>query len=234
MNKEEFIEELKKINILPTEEQLLKLEEYYKLLIFWNEKINLTSITKKEEVYLKHFYDSLTLSLVADLTRELKVCDVGTGAGFPGIVLKIFFPNLNIVLLDSLNKRTEFLKNVIEKLNLKKIEVITNRAEQYIKVNIEKYDLITCRAVSKLNIISEICLPGVKIGGYFIPMKANIEDEIKETGYLNILGGKLEKILTFNLPIELSVRNLIKIKKEKESYKIYPREYNKIKKQPLL
>lgn len=234
MNREEFIAELKIINILPTEEQLLKLEEYYKLLIYWNEKINLTSIVKKEEVYLKHFYDSLTLSLSIDLRKNLNVCDVGTGAGFPGIVLKIFFPNLSVVLLDSLNKRTEFLKIVIETLKLTNIEVINDRAEQHIKSNIEKYDLVTCRAVSKLNIISEICLPGVKIGGYFIPMKAKIEEEIKETEYLKILGGKLEKVLTFNLPIELSIRNLIKIKKEKEADKIYPREYNKIKNQPLL
>ena len=234
MNKEKFIEELNKINIFPNSDQLIKLEKYYKLLLLWNEKINLTSITEEEEVYLKHFYDSLTLSMAIDLNKNLLVCDVGTGAGFPGVILKIFFPNLNIVLLDSLNKRTMFLKMLIEELKLEKIEVVTDRAENHIRKHIEKYDLITCRAVSKLNIISEVCLPGVKIGGYFIPMKANIEEEIKDTKYLNLLGGKLEKILTFKLPIELSIRNLIKIKKEKESNNIYPREYNKIKNNPLL
>jgi len=234
MNKEKFIEELNKINIFPTENQLIKLKKYYKMLIFWNEKINLTSITNEEEVYLKHFYDSLTLSLAIDLNQDIVICDVGTGAGFPGVVLKIFFSNLKIVLLDSLNKRTIFLKAVIEELKLDKIEVVTDRAEHHIRMNIEKYDLITCRAVSKLNVISEVCLPGVKIGGYFVPMKANIEEEIKDIKYLELLGGKLEKILTFSLPIELSIRNLIKIKKEKESNKNYPREYNKIKNYPLL
>ncbi len=234
MNKDKFIEELNKINLFPTADQLIKLEKYYKILMFWNEKINLTSLTNEEEVYLKHFYDSLTLSLAIDLNKDMLVCDVGTGAGFPGVVLKIFFSNLNIVLVDSLNKRTSFLKAVIEELKLDKIEVITDRAEHHIRMNLEKYDLITCRAVSKLNVISEVCLPGVKIGGYFIPMKANIEEEIKDIKYLELLGGKLEKILTFTLPIELSIRNLIKIKKEKESNKNYPREYNKIKNYPLL
>jgi len=233
MNEKEFINELAKLNIELNKEQLTMLEKYYEMLKEWNQKINLTRIVEKEDVYLKHFYDSITLIKAIDLTKKIKVCDIGTGAGFPGIVLKIVFPNLEITLVDALNKRIEFLKNVIKELNLKNIEAIHDRAEEYIKNNREVYDLITCRAVSKLNIISEICIPGLKVNGYFIPMKATIEDEIKNTEYLELLGSKQEDIITFKLPKEKSIRNLIVIKKIHSTNKIYPRKYDKIIKQPL-
>jgi len=233
MTKEEFIIELEKLNVVLIEEQLEQLEKYYELLIEWNNKINLTRITEKESVYLKHFYDSITLIKAIDLKQELKVCDLGTGAGFPGIVLKIVFPNLNITLVDALNKRVEFLKLVIKKLNLQNITAIHERGEEFIKNNRNKFDLITCRAVSKLNIISEICIPGVKVNGYFIPMKAQVEEEIKDTNFLNKLDSKIENIISFTLPYEESIRNLVVIKKIKDTNIMYPRTYDKITKRPL-
>lgn len=233
MTKEEFIKELEKLNITLTENQQKQLEKYYELLITWNEKINLTRITEKKDVYLKHFFDSITLIKAIDLNKELKVCDFGTGAGFPGIVLKIVFPKLNITLVDALNKRIEFLKLVIKELGLKNIIAIHDRGENFIKNNRETFDLITCRAVSKLNVISEICIPGVKINGYFIPMKAQIEEEIKNINFLELLNSQIEDIISFNLPYENSTRNLVKIKKIKETNKIYPRNFDKISKRPL-
>ncbi len=233
MNKEEFIEELKKLNIVLTNIQFEQLDKYYELLVEWNNKINLTRIIEKEEVYLKHFYDSITLIKAIDLNKNIKVCDIGTGAGFPGIVLKIVFPNLDITLVDALEKRVKFLNLVIKELNLNNIIAIHDRAENFIKENREKFDLITCRAVSKLNVISELCIPGVKVNGYFIPMKANIEEEIENTKYLNLLNSKLENIISFKLPKEESIRNLVIIKKIGNTNIMYPRTYDKIKKKPL-
>lgn len=233
MNEIEFREELLKIGINITDEQISKLEHFYQLLVEWNKKINLTRIINKEDVYLKHFYDSLTLIKAVDLTQKINVCDIGTGAGFPGIVLKIVFPNLRIVLIDSLNKRIEFLKHVIKELGLEDIEPIHDRAEIYIKNNRNKFDLITTRAMAKLNIISEICLPGLKNNCLFVPMKANIEEEIKDTKYLSILNSEIINVVTFNLPKENSIRNLIVIRKNGDISLKYPREYNKIMSIPL-
>lgn len=233
MNKKEFITELKKLNIEVTPLMLERLEKYYNLLIEYNQKINLTRITEKQDVYLKHFYDSITLIKAIDLNQNLKVCDIGTGAGFPGLVLKIVFPNLQIMLVDALNKRINFLNIVIKELNLKNINTVHDRAEIFIRKNNETYDLITCRAVSKLNIISELCIPGLKINGYFIPMKANIDEEIKNTKYLQTLGAKIENIITFKLPKQDINRNLIIIKKIRKTDNNYPRNYDKILKHPL-
>jgi len=236
MNLEKFIEETKKLGIKLTEEQLEKLNKYYELLIEWNNKINLTRITAKEEVYLKHFYDSLTLYKVEekylDLNKEISLCDVGTGAGFPGIVLKIVFPNIKITLVDSLQKRINFLNEVIEKLELKNIEAIHTRAEDYAKNNREKYDIVTSRAVANLRVLSELCIPLLKVNGYFIPMKANIEEEIEESKeILKNLNSQISNIYTFNLPLENSIRNIIVIKKLAKTNPIYPRRIDKIKSQ---
>ena len=202
-------------------------------MIEWNSKINLTRITEEKEVYLKHFYDSITLIKSIDLNQNLEVCDLGTGAGFPGIVLKIMFPKLKITLVDALNKRITFLKIVIEKLNLKEIEAIHERGEEFIRKNRNRFDFITCRAVSKLNVISEICTPGLKINGYFIPMKAQLDEELKNIDFIDKLGLSLERIVSFKLPKEDSIRNLVVLKKIKEANIIYPRNYDKIIKNPL-
>ena len=234
MNKEEFLEELKKLNIELDEDKLKRLNKYYELLIEWNQKINLTSITEKEDVYLKHFYDSLTLIKAINLSDSISLCDIGTGAGFPGLVLKICFPNLNVTLVDALDKRIKFLNQVIEELKLENIIAIHARAEEYAKNNREKFDVVTSRAVAKLNILNELCIPMVKVNGYFIPMKANIEKEVDDSlKSLDILNSKIESIFSFDLPKEKSIRNIIKIKKEGTTNKKYPRNFGKISKNPL-
>lgn len=231
MNLEIFKKEINELGINLTEEQLQKLETFYKLLISWNEKMNLTRITEKEEVYLKHFYDSLTLSKVIDLNEDLTLCDVGSGAGFPGIVLKIAFPNLKITLIDSLQKRVNYLNEIIKELNLSDIEAIHTRAEDYARNHREEFDIVTARAVANLKILSELCIPMVKKQGYFIAMKANVEEEIEESkDILKKLESKIEKIEAFYLPIENSIRNIVKIKKYKITNLIYPRKIDKIKK----
>ncbi len=230
----EFIESIKQLGINITDDMINKLNKYYEMLISWNEKINLTSITQKEEVYLKHFYDSLTLIKSYDLTKNISICDIGTGAGFPGLVLKVVFPNLNVTLVDALNKRVKFLNEVIKELNLKNIVAVHQRAEDFAKENREKFDIVTSRAVAKLNILNEICLPMVKINGYFIPMKANIEDEINlSKKSIQELNYNIEEVISFTLPKENSIRNLIKIKKIGKTKEKYPRNFDKIKKNPL-
>ena len=230
MNIELFIEATKKLDINLTENQLEKLNKFYELLISWNEKMNLTRITEKEEVYLKHFYDSLTLSKVIDLTKDLTLCDVGSGAGFPGIVLKIVFPNLKIKLIDSLQKRVNYLNEIIKDLELSDIEAIHSRAEDYAKIHREEYDIVTARAVANLRVLSELCVPMVKVNGYFIAMKANIEEEKEESKeILKKLNSNIEHIETFYLPIENSLRNIVKIKKESKTNPIYPRRIEKMK-----
>ena len=230
MNLDLFIEETKKLGIELTSQQLEKLNQFYELLISWNQKMNLTRIIEKEDVYLKHFYDSLTLSKVIDLKQDLTLCDVGSGAGFPGIVLKICFPNLKITLLDSLQKRVNYLNEIIKELDLKNIEAIHTRAEDYAKQNREKFDIVTARAVANLKILSELCIPMVKVNGLFIAMKANIEEEIENsTEILKKLNNKIEKIETFYLPIENSIRNIIMIQKQKPTNNLYPRRIEKMK-----
>lgn len=230
MNLDLFIEETKKIGIELTSQQLEKLNQFYELLISWNQKMNLTRIIEKEDVYLKHFYDSLTLSKVIDLKQDLTLCDVGSGAGFPGIVLKICFPNLKITLLDSLQKRVNYLNEIIKELDLKNIEAIHTRAEDYAKQNREKFDIVTARAVANLKILSELCIPMVKVNGLFIAMKANIEEEIENsTEILKKLDSKIEKIETFYLPIENSIRNIVMIQKQKITNNLYPRRIEKMK-----
>ncbi|MBQ8892359.1 MAG: 16S rRNA (guanine(527)-N(7))-methyltransferase RsmG [Bacilli bacterium] len=231
MTKEEFIKALEELHINIDESKLEKLNKFYHLLIKWNEAINLTTIVKEEEVYLKHFYDSLTLEQVIDLNQDLKLLDVGTGAGFPGIVLKIVFPNLKITLLDSLNKRVNYLKEVIKELDLEDIEVECARAEDYSKEHIEVYDVVVSRAVAHLKILSEITFQSVKVHGYLIAMKGNIDIELAESQtMIKELNGKVVEINTFKLPKEESTRNLIKIEKLMPTNKKYPRKYSEIKK----
>jgi len=234
MNLNKFIEEINKLNIHLSENQLNQLEEYYNLLIEYNEKVNLTRITEKEDVYLKHFYDSLTLIKAIDLTKGLTICDIGTGAGFPGIVLKICFPQLKVTLVETLQKRVRFLYLVKEKLNLKDLFICKERAEIFATNNRNKYDLVTSRAMARLNILNEMCIPLVKVNGYFIPMKGSIDGELEEaSNSIKELNSELENIISFTLPIENSIRNLVIIKKIGDNKTKYPRSYSEIKNRPL-
>ena len=233
MNKEQFIKEVINLGIEIDEEKLNKLELYYKMIINYNEYTNLTRITNKEEVYLKHFYDSLTIVKNVSLNNQ-KLLDIGPGAGFPSVVLKIFFPNLNITMVDSLNKRIIFLKNVIKELNLENIDAIHARAEEYVLSNKEKFDIVTSRAVANLNMLSEISIPALKINGLFVPMKGDATEEIESSiNCINLVGGKIEEINKFYLPFEKSIRTIITIKKITKSNNKYPRKFSEIKKKPL-
>lgn len=209
MTKEEFIENLKKINIYPTEQQLSILERFYNKMIEWNKKINLTRITEKEEVYLKHYYDSLTLNKAIDLNRVETLCDVGTGAGFPGIVIKIFFPKIKITLIDSLQKRVNYLNEIIKELNLKDIEAIHTRGEDFKG----KYEVVTSRAVANIEKLLNFTMHLVDENGIFIAMKGNIEEELNDKVRTIIEKKyKITDIINFNLPMEESKRSLIIIK----------------------
>ena len=231
MKIEEFVLELKKINIEITKNQLAQLDKYYNLLVEWNQKLNLTSITKKEDVYLKHFYDSLTIVKATDLNKVNSLCDVGTGAGFPGIVLKIIFPNLNVILIDSLNKRINFLNEIINKLELDNIKAIHTRMEDYSKENIEKFDIITSRAVAKIQVLSEISFQALKIGGQLVLLKGQCEEEIAASReILKKINGKVKNIIKFQLPIENSNRTIVIIEKVAKTPNKYPRLMSKIKK----
>src|SRR5574344_2768346 len=209
------------------EEQLKQLNRYYELLVEWNKVMNLTTIIEKKDVYLKHFYDSLTISKVIDLTKYESLCDIGTGAGFPGLVLKIAFPNLKITLLDSLNKRIEFLQAVIKELDLKDVEVVHARAEEYAIKNRNKFDITTARAVAHTSILLEYAIPMTKEKGYFIPLKGNMDKDIDNA--LKEVNTSMLKIEEFKLPIEESNRTIILFQKEKDNKK-YPRKYSEIKK----
>lgn len=218
-----------------SDEQVKQFEMYSNLLVEWNEKINLTAITEKEEIVLKHFVDSLTISQY--INREGKLIDIGTGAGFPGIPMKIYYEDLNVTLLDSLNKRVIFLKEVIEKLGLKNIEAIHSRAEDLARnpKHREKYDYAVARAVSNLSALLEYLMPYVKVGGRCICMKGpNINEELSlSKNALHELGGEIEKIDNFKLPNSDLERNLIIIKKVKNTNRKYPRKSGVPSKNPL-
>lgn len=234
MTIEEFKIELNKLNINLTEEKLKSLEIYANMLIEYNKKFNLTAITKIDEIYLKHFYDSLTLSKVIDLNSELKVLDIGTGAGFPGIVLKIFFPELEITLLDSNNKKIMFLNDVIKELKLEKVTTIHGRAEELPEKYREYFDIVTSRAVASLRVLTELSIPFAKVDGYFISLKGKAEEELKESApTIKKLDCQIAKIEKFTLPDNISERTIIMIKKEKSTSNLYPRKYDRIIKQAL-
>lgn len=231
--------ELKLLSIKLEENELNKFYKYFQLLVEWNKIMNLTSITKMDEVITKHFTDSLSLiKVVSDIGKKgYRIIDVGTGAGFPGIPLKIVFPDLNITLMDSLNKRISFLNEVISSLKLKKIEAIHGRAEDLGRDSNyrEKYDFSVSRAVSNLSTLSEYCMPFVKPGGYFIPYKSGkIEEELKEAKHaIFLLGGKTEHVETFLLPGTDAERSLVKIFKSNAMSKKYPRKAGVPGKDPL-
>ncbi len=211
MNQKEFIKAIEQLGIKLTNQQLAQLEKFYNLLNEWNEKINLTRITNKEEVYLKHFYDSLTITRVVDLTKINTLCDVGTGAGFPGVVLKICFPNLNVTLVDSLNKRVNYLNDIIEKLSLKNIKAIHARGEEFKG----DFDIVTARAVANTEKLLKYTMHLVNKQGLLIAMKGNVDNELTPELITKI--NKLYKLITidkFTLPIENSHRSLVVIGKK--------------------
>ncbi len=233
MNQNRFVEELKKLDISLTEKQLIQLKKYYELLVEYNKVMNLTGITELEDVYLKHFYDSLTIIKSINLNNVKTLCDIGTGAGFPGMVLKIVFPNLEITLLDSLNKRINFLDIVKKELGLDKLVLVHARAEEYARINRNKFDITTSRAVSHLSNLLEFAIPMTKENGYFIALKGNIDEELNEAqNAIKLLNVELIDKVEFKLPIEESNRTIIKFKKNKDNKK-YPRKYSEIKKNRL-
>lgn len=239
MEKEQFLtaitEYSKSINIMLSEEQKNMFYNYMRILIEWNKKINLTAITDEKDIIIKHFIDSLTVLKYID-NKSINLIDIGTGAGFPGIPIKIVNNLNNITLLDSLNKRVVFLENVINELKLKQIEAIHSRAEEYIKSGKrEIYDIAVSRAVANMSTLLEYLLPYIKINGICICMKGpNIDDELKNAKKaLNIFGGEIINIDKFRLPDE-SKRNIIIIKKVKNTPLKYPRNNNKPLKEPII
>lgn len=235
-NIELLVSGIKELEIEVNEEQIEKFRKYKELLKEWNEKINITAIKDDKEIDIKHFLDSLTVLKTGYIKDGQKIIDIGTGGGFPGMPVKIIFDNCEIVLLDSLNKRVKFLQEVIEELGLKNIKSIHGRAEDYGRENYrEQFDIVVSRAVASLNILSEYCLPFVKVGGYFIAMKGSeIKEEVSDAEKaLNILGGKLEERFDIKLPHSDITHTLLVIKKIKVTPTKYPRNPGKPKKNPL-
>lgn len=229
MTEEEFITELTKLNIEVTPEKLDQLKEYASFLLEYNQHTNLTAIRDINEVYLKHFYDSLTIVKAINLKEVNTLLDIGTGPGFPGMVLKIIYPHLQITLMDSNNKKIGFLNALAKELNLN-VEIIYGRAEEFIVNRREYYDIVTSRAVASLDILTELSIPYVKTNGLFVAMKSNYQEELQATlPILKKLDSKVEKIEKFSLPKIEANRAIICIRKEKATNHKYPRNYNQIK-----
>lgn len=232
-----FEKKLKGLDIELSEKQKQQFVDYYELLVERNKVMNLTGITEYEEVNEKHFVDSLSLTKAQDMSKVNEVMDVGTGAGFPGIPLKIAFPHLEVVLLDSLQKRVKFLNEVIEKLELVGIKAIHGRAEDYARQEEYRgrFDLCVSRAVANLSTLAEFCLPYVNIGGHFIPYKSGeIETELNaSTKAIQILGGSIQEVVKFQLPESDISRSFVMIVKKKATAKKYPRKAGLPAKEPL-
>jgi len=233
MTKEELYLELEKLGITLTDKQKEQLEIYKDFLIEYNKHTNLTRIIDENDIYLKHFYDSLTIVKYIDLSNKKTLLDIGTGAGFPGMVLKIVYPNLEVTLLDSNNKKITFLKQLSEKLNVK-VNTIQARSEEYIKEKREYFDVVTSRAMANLRVLLELSIPYVKINGNFIAMKANASEELKEAGNTHEkLGAKLSSIQEFELIKENSKRTIIVYDKINKTDTKYPRKYDIIIKKAI-
>ncbi|MFD1031758.1 16S rRNA (guanine(527)-N(7))-methyltransferase RsmG [Metaplanococcus flavidus] len=236
MNEQQFKDALSEKGIELDDRQLQQFKIYFEELVEWNDKMNLTAITDQPSVYLKHFYDSITAAFYLDFTKPLKLCDVGAGAGFPSIPLKICFPQIQVTIVDSLNKRIQFLNHLSDKLELKDVEFVHARAEDFGQSEHRaKYDVVTARAVARLSVLAELCVPLVKNGGIFAAMKAaSAKDELKDAERaLDKLGVKQESVHAFTLPIEESERYLQVFRKFKETPKKYPRKPGMPNKSPI-
>ncbi|WP_346705945.1 16S rRNA (guanine(527)-N(7))-methyltransferase RsmG [Merdimonas faecis] len=230
-------QKLGELGIKQDQNQLERFHKFYQLLIEWNKVMNLTGITEYEDVVEKHFVDSLSIIKAIDLSGIHTVIDVGTGAGFPGIPLKIAFPHLRVVLLDSLNKRIKFLDEVISQLGLTEIRTIHGRAEEYARKEEyrEQFDLCVSRAVSNLSTLSEYCLPYIQVGGIFVSYKSGeIDDEVEQSKKaVRILGGNIKEVMKFELPGTDIHRSFVLIHKEQHTQKKYPRKAGIPAKEPL-
>lgn len=237
MNIEQFTAALEEKGITLSPVQLEQFETYFHMLVEWNEKMNLTSITEKEEVYLKHFYDSISAAFFIDFHNVTTICDIGAGAGFPSIPLKICFPHLHVTIVDSLQKRITFLNELAKGLNLQDTTFYHDRAETFgqRKDQRESYDLVTARAVARLSVLSELCLPLLKKEGLFVALKASAADEEMQAGKkaVTVLGGEVVEKHSFVLPLEESERNIIVIEKKKQTPKKYPRKPGTPNKSPI-
>jgi len=233
----QFENNLKQMGIALSDHQMKQFLKYYELLVEWNEFMNLTAITEYDEVMKKHFLDSLSLIKTYDVSKNRTVIDVGTGAGFPGLAIKIAYPELQVTLLDSLNKRIKFLDEVILQLGLTGVETVHGRAEDYAKPGKlrEKFDLCVSRAVANLTSLTEYCLPFVKVGGEFISYKSEkMSEELEHAKKaISVLGGKYDRCEEFYLPESDIFRNLVVIKKVKETPKKYPRKAGMPTKEPI-
>lgn len=236
-NVAQFKRDLSDLNLYLTEKQIEQFLIYYEMLVEKNQAVNLTAITEYEDVMKKHFIDSVSLVKACDIEGNLSVIDIGTGAGFPGLALKIAFPDLEITLLDSLNKRILFLNEVIGKLDLQGVEVVHTRAEDYARQNKyrERFDLCVSRAVSNLSTLSEYCLPFVKVGGMFIAYKSEkVFDELSSASRsISVLGGELERQVEFTLPNSDVYRNLVVVRKKTGTPKQFPRKAGLPSREPL-
>lgn len=228
MNEQLFIQSLKEKGIELSETQLEQFRKYFEILVEWNEKMNLTAITDLEGVYLKHFYDSISAAFYFDFTKVKTICDVGAGAGFPSIPLKICFPHLQVTIVDSLNKRITFLNHLSEQLNLEHCNFVHARAEDFGQnpKYREQFDVVTARAVARLSVLSELCIPLVKTGGQFLSLKAATgHEELKEAKKaIEVLGASLKEQFDYQLPIEESERTIFVFNKVKKTPKKYPRK----------
>ncbi|WP_078556389.1 16S rRNA (guanine(527)-N(7))-methyltransferase RsmG [Bacillus alkalicellulosilyticus] len=238
MSKANFHSMLLEKGIDLSPQQLEQFDKYYKILVEWNQKMNLTAITDEDEVYLKHFFDSISAAFHFDFSKPMSIVDVGAGAGFPSIPLKICFPLIEVSIVDSLNKRIGFLHHLAEQLGLNKVSFYHDRAETFAqnKKHREQYDVCLARAVARMPVLAELCIPLVKKGGTFIAMKgaAGKEELLEGKRAITEMGGIIKNDISFQLPIEESDRNIYIIAKEKQTPKKYPRKPGTPNKQPIM
>lgn len=237
MNPEQFTLSLKQYGIHLNEHQLIQFDTYYQMLKEWNEKINLTALVSKEDVYLKHFYDSISAGFYYNFNKNVDICDVGAGAGFPSIPLKICFPHIKVSIVDSLQKRIGFLRSLVERLEIDHVALYHSRAEDFgqKKKQRESFDIVMARAVAKMSVLSELCLPLTKVNGFFIAMKGSqVNEELSNSEKaIKTLGGNIKQVQSFKLPTENSARSIVLINKIRKTPRQFPRKAGTPNKSPI-